>query len=154
MRMPAVSPAESRLMIDLRISPRTTPTQAAREFGEAINAIRIEHPELDIAWEMKLSIPGSSTDPGNWIIQSAKRAWEYLEQRPHEPISGNSGATDANILRSRGIPTARIGMDRIGQDAPMALDFPAGMNVVDLREMERMTKLLIYMIIETCTNNH
>jgi acetylornithine deacetylase/succinyl-diaminopimelate desuccinylase-like protein len=152
MRMPAVSSAEARLMVDLRISPRTTPAQAAREFGEAMQTIRAEHPELDVDWEMKLAIPGTFTDPDNWIIQSAIRAWEHLEQRVHEPIRQNSGATDANILRSRGIPTARIGMNRIGTDAPLVLDFPAGMNVVDLREMERLTKHLIYMIVETCTN--
>jgi acetylornithine deacetylase/succinyl-diaminopimelate desuccinylase-like protein len=151
MRMPAVSSAECRMMVDLRISPDTSPNQAAKEFSAAITAIRRQHPEIDVEWDMVLSIPGTSTNPENWIIQSATRAWEYLVERPHEPISMNSGATDANILRSRGIPTARVGMDRIGDDAPLALDFSSGMNVVDLREMERLTKLLIYTIVETCS---
>ena len=52
---------------------------------------------------MILSIPGSCTDPKNWIIQSCVRAWEFVENQKHMPRTGTSGATDANILRNRGI---------------------------------------------------
>ena len=55
-----------------------------------------------MAWEMILSIPGSFTDPHNWIIQSCMRAWEFVESKKHAPRTKTSGATDANILRRRG----------------------------------------------------
>jgi hypothetical protein len=42
-------------------------------------------------------------------------------------------------------------MDRIGPGAPLPLDFPSGMNVADVREMERLTRHLVHMIINTCT---
>ncbi len=53
---------------------------------------------------MILSIPGSFTDPQNWIIQSCMRAWEFVENKKHLPRTKTSGATDANILRRRGNP--------------------------------------------------
>ena len=62
---------------------------------------------------MILSIPGSSTDPHNWIVQSCMRAWELVENKKHTPRTETSGATDANILRAAGIPTARLGMPRL-----------------------------------------
>lgn len=150
-RMASVSPAACRLTVDLRISPRTTPAQARAEFAWFVAQLRQAHPELDLSWDMVLSIPGTETDQGSWIVGAAVAAWEDVAGRPHEPIVANSGATDANILRSRGVPTARIGMDRIGADAPMALDFPAGMNVADRREMLRLTRHLVHVIVNTCT---
>jgi hypothetical protein len=61
-----------------------------------------------------------------------------------------SGATDANILRSRGIPTARIGMPKVS-GTPFEVDFARGMNTVDVRDMERLTRLLVAAAIDTCT---
>ncbi|MFG1687808.1 M20 family metallopeptidase [Nonomuraea sp. NPDC049269] len=150
-RTASLSPASCRFHVDLRISPRTTPMRAKREFGAAIDRIRAAHPDIDLDWEMTLAIPGSHTPESDWIVRAAKAAWEELEGRPHEPILGNSGATDANILRQWGIPTVRTGMDRIGEDAPMALDFPAGMNVVDVRQARKLTRALIHTIVNTCT---
>ncbi|MFC5754224.1 M20 family metallopeptidase [Actinomadura rugatobispora] len=150
-RTASLSPATCRFHVDLRISPRTTPMQAKREFAEAIDRIRAAHPGIRLDWEMTLAIPGTQTPEDNWIVTAAKAAWEDLEGRPHEPILNNSGATDANILRARGIPTARTGMDRIGDDAPMRLDFPAGMNVVDVREARKLVRALVHTIVDTCT---
>ncbi|GAA4730906.1 M20/M25/M40 family metallo-hydrolase [Nocardioides endophyticus] len=141
--MPAVSPASCVLRIDLRTSPDTSPNEVRREFGELVERIRARHPELDLDWDLVLAIPGTRTAQDAPVIAAAVAAWEAERGRPHEPILANSGATDANILRGRGVPTARIGMDRIGPDAPLALDFPSGMNVVDVREMERLTRWLV-----------
>ncbi|MEU6751032.1 peptidase dimerization domain-containing protein [Spirillospora sp. NPDC046719] len=150
-RTASLSPATCRFHVDLRISPRTTPMQAKREFAEAIGTILAAHPGIRLDWEMTLAIPGTETPEDDWIVRAAKTAWEELEGRPHEPILANSGATDANILRARGIPTVRTGMDRIGDDAPMRLDFPAGMNVVDVREARRLVRALVHTIVDTCT---
>jgi acetylornithine deacetylase/succinyl-diaminopimelate desuccinylase-like protein len=150
-RMASVTPALCRFMVDLRTSPRSTPAQVRREFLAALGEIAGAHPELDVQCDMVLAIPGTHTPPDAPVVAAAIQAWEDLSGRPHQPITANSGATDANILRSRGLPTARIGMDRIGPDAPVALDFPAGMNVVDIREAVRLTRHIVHTAITLCT---
>ncbi|RKN12808.1 M20 family metallopeptidase [Streptomyces radicis] len=150
MRMPAVSSSAVRFMVDLRVGPDTPPNLARREFAAAMREISARHQGLDISWEMVLAIPGTATPTDDAVVQAAIRAWEAEEGRPHEVIRENSGATDANILRGRGIPTARIGMTRIGPDAPVPLDFPSGMNVVDIREMTRLTRHLIRTALDVC----
>ncbi|WP_280463403.1 M20/M25/M40 family metallo-hydrolase [Nocardia carnea] len=150
-RMAAVAPALCRFMIDLRTSPRSTPAQVRREFGAAMAAITAEHPDIEVDWDMVLAIPGTHTPSDSPVVAAAIAAWEAETGRPHEPIVANSGATDANILRARGLPTARLGMDRIGPDAPLALDFPSGMNVVDIREAVRLTRAIVHTAITLCT---
>jgi hypothetical protein len=70
------------------------------------------------------------------------RAWEAASQRQHIPIRDNSGATDANILRARGIPTARVGMPKVS-DPHRTVDFALGMNLVDIDAMRRLTEILV-----------
>jgi len=149
-RMAAVTTAACRLMIDLRLSPRTSPMQAKREFAAAIDAIRADLPDVTVTWRPVLAVPGAATDQDSWLCRSAIAAWESAEGRAHQPITGNSGATDANILRSRGIPTVRVGMPKVAE-APFAIDFTAGMNTVDVREMQRLTRYLIHVAIDTVT---
>jgi acetylornithine deacetylase/succinyl-diaminopimelate desuccinylase-like protein len=149
-RMASVTPAACRLLVDLRLSPRTTPMQAKREFAAALDRIRAELLGLEMTFEMVLAIPGTSSDPRIQPCRSAIAAWEALEGRDHEVILGNSGATDANILRSRGIPTVRIGMPKV-TDAPFEIDFAMGMNTVDVREMVRLTRFLVRVAVDTIT---
>lgn len=149
LRMPAVSPHECRLRIDLRTTPDQTPCDVQAELKNFVGRVAAAH-GIDVDVEMVLAIPGTRTPHTNWIVRSAIAGWEAEEGRPHEPIVGNSGSTDANILRSRGIPTARIGMDRIGSDAPLPLDFPAGMNVVDVRGMAKVTRTIVRIAVSTC----
>ena len=149
-RMAAVTPAACVLRVDLRIGPGTSPMAAKREFMAALDTIRAGTPGLDVDAEMILAIPGTASDPDGWVCRSAVAAWEAFEGRPHEVIRGNSGATDANILRNRGVPTVRIGMPKI-TEAPREIDFPFGMNAVDVREMERLTRLLVRTAIDTVT---
>ncbi|MEU6749652.1 hypothetical protein ABZ914_25845 [Spirillospora sp. NPDC046719] len=151
-RMAAVTTAACKLRVDLRLSPRTTPMQAKREFLAALDAIKADHPGVDAGAELILAIPGTASDPDGWACRSAIASWEALEGRPHEVIRGNSGATDANILRGRGVPTARIGMPKV-TDAPFEIDFSRGMNTVDLREMERLTRLLVRTAVDTLTRS-
>jgi acetylornithine deacetylase/succinyl-diaminopimelate desuccinylase-like protein len=151
-RLAAAAPAACRLMVDLRLSPRTTPMQAKREFGAAVDEIRAELPGVSVTWRPVLAIPADTTDPGSWVCRSAIAAWEQIEGRSHEPILGNSGATDANILRSRGIPTVRVGMPKVAE-APFPIDFTAGMNTVDVREMMRLTEHLVRVAIDTVTRS-
>jgi acetylornithine deacetylase/succinyl-diaminopimelate desuccinylase-like protein len=147
---PTFVPAACDLYLDLRISPRTSVPEVRRQFEDAMAGLRRRHPEIRLTWDMLLAVPGTHTDPGNWIVQSCMRGWEDIEGRPHAPRTNQSGATDANILRGHGVPTARVGMARVPDDAPMPDDFSKGMNVVSLREMERLTRCLVYVIVDTC----
>ncbi|MCF7548024.1 hypothetical protein [Pseudonocardia sp. WMMC193] len=146
-RLASATSALCRFTVDLRTSPRQTPAEVRREFGAEMDRIRAAYPEIELDWDMVLSVPGTATPTDAPVVRAAVAAWEEAEGRPHVPIVANSGATDANILRNRGIPTARIGMDRIGPDAPIPLDFPAGMNVVDVREAERLARHLIHTVV-------
>ncbi|MFI0355725.1 M20 family metallopeptidase [Actinomadura sp. 9N407] len=155
-RMAAVTPAACLLRVDLRLAPSTTPMQAKREFAAALEEIRAESPGLDVSAELILAIPGTRTDPGSWVCRSAIAGWEAFEGREHEVIGGNSGATDANILRSRGLPTVRIGMPKVTEAPPgidSAIDFSLGMNTVDVREMERLTRHLVRTAVDTVTRS-
>jgi acetylornithine deacetylase/succinyl-diaminopimelate desuccinylase-like protein len=147
---PAFVPTACNLYVDLRVSPRTDPMEVKHQLGEALRRIQAAHPGLDLEWEMILSIPGTHTDPQNWIVQSLMRAWEAREGRPHAARGGTSGATDAAILRGRGIPTARLGL-------PRAVPPPAypgfSMGVAHVPAMQRLTECLVYAIVDTCTRD-
>jgi acetylornithine deacetylase/succinyl-diaminopimelate desuccinylase-like protein len=146
---PVFIPAACHFYVDLRISPRVSPMDAKRQFGAAIDRIAKANPDLTIDWEMILSIPGSFTDPDNWIIRSCVRAWEYVEKQPHKPRSGTSGATDANVLRANGIPTARLGMPRVrSADGRERSIF--SMDTSHVAGMKQLTKCLVYAAIDTC----
>ncbi len=147
---PAFNPALAALYVDLRISPRTDPMDAQRQLAEALDGIKQRFPEIALDCEMILAIPGSHTVPENWIIQSCIRAWEQVEGRPHVARAGTSGATDANILRSWGIPTARLGMPRSKDNSA-----PGGftMEYCPVSGMKQLTKCLIYAIVDTCTRS-
>lgn len=147
---PAFVPANCNLYVDVRVGPRTDPMEVKWQFGEALAEIRRAHPEIDLEWEMILAIPGTSTDPNNWIVQSCVRAWEYVEGKKHAPRSGTSGATDANILRGWGLPTARLGMPRL-KDAPAPRRPVFSMEVSNISGMAQLTKCLVYAIVDTCT---
>jgi hypothetical protein len=84
------------------------------------------------------------------VCAAATAAWEDVEGAAHTPVLGASGATDANILRARGIPTVRVGMPKVGQ-GPYPMDFTVGMNTVDVREMYRLTRLLVHTAVDTLT---
>ena len=148
---PTYIPAACDIYLDVRLSPRTTVGDFRQQFGEVADAIRARHPEVEIDWKQLLIVPGTHTDPANWIIQSCMRGWEAVEGRSHESRRNQSGATDANVLRGLGVPTARVGMPRVGDDAPVPDDFSKGMNVVDVEDMVRLTRVLAYCIIDTCT---
>lgn len=153
-RLAAATPARVRMRCDVRIVPGRSPESLRREFTAAVDEIRGRHPGLDVSTEMVLAIPGSATPPGSWVVRSTVAAWEAIEGRAHEPQRGTSGATDANILRNRGIPTVRIGMPKVAgsEDAavPFEVDFARGMNTVDVREMERLTRLLVRVAVDVC----
>lgn len=141
-RMAAVVPAVARLRADLRLAPGQSPLDALREMDVALDALRTGDDAIDVDTELALAIPGSRTDPEHWIVIAAIEAWESVTGRRHEPITATSGATDANILRNRGIPTVRVGLPKV-DDGGVEVDFAAGMNTVDVAALELLTRHLV-----------
>jgi acetylornithine deacetylase/succinyl-diaminopimelate desuccinylase-like protein len=149
----AYIPARCDLYVDLRLSPHLAVADSLGRFEACLAEIAAAEPELDLSSAVITQIPGSRTEPTAWIVESAIAAWEHIEQRPHQPPEDNSGSTDANVLRGRGIPTARLGTPRLTLPAPLPDDFAAGMNTIDVRMMEALTAKLLYIAIDTCTRD-
>ena len=138
-RMPAFTPECARFLIDLRFSPEQKADAVEIEFADVLSKMS---EELGVQTQFKRvqTINASHTSPDDPIIKSAIRVWEEMNDRPHEPFTVMSGATDANILRGGGIPTARIGM---AKSKLPDIDFALGMNSVAVSELRRLTKFLV-----------
>lgn len=145
-RMPSFTPAVCRFRIDLRISPRTTPDEAETAFAAALKTFS-EELNIETTYERLVAIPGASTPENAPIIQQAIASWETVTQKEHRAATGMSGATDANILRGHGIPTARVGL----QKAKIPnIDFQLGMNAVAIKDLYELTVLLVHLAISFC----
>ena len=153
-RMLAVTPAVVRVLVDLRLSPRTSPTEARRELEESLEPLRADGVRVDVV--PLVAVPGTTTAPDHPVVRAVERAWEAVEGRPHEPQTGMSGATDANVLRLRGVPTVRVGMPKVDDPAlepnPVA-DFGVGMNTVDVAWCLRLARLLVRVAVDVCTRS-
>jgi acetylornithine deacetylase/succinyl-diaminopimelate desuccinylase-like protein len=145
---PTFIPAWADLFLDVRVSPRTDPAEVRAQLQTDLNEITQRHPEVDASLDMILAIPASRTDPNNWIIQSCIRAFEDREERRHLPRVGTSGATDAEIIRMWGVPTARLGMAAPTPEPRATLD--SELNSVHLPSMMRYIETLLYAVIDTC----
>lgn len=146
-RMLAVTPACCRIRLDLRTAPGTTPMDVKRELADYVDRLSANL-GLDLELEMVLAVPGTHTSPDARIVRAAVAAWEQTAGTAHEPIPDNSGATDSNILRARGIPTVRVGMPKVTAEA-IEVDFARGMNTVDIRAMRRLCEVLARIVIST-----
>ena len=146
-RLLAVTPAACRIRLDLRIAPGTTPPAAKRELAGYLAHLGNEL-GVELGLELVLAIPGTHTPPGTPFVRAAIDAWERTTGQPHEPVADNSGATDANILRGRGIPTVRVGMPKVVSDQ-FDVDFSRGMNTVDVRAMRRLCEVLARITLST-----
>ena len=142
-RMPSFTPEAARFLIDLRFTPQQNADDVETELTQAIDAFSAD---LDISVTCKRvqKIDASHTSPTDPIIKSTTSVWEHLHGRPHEPFTLMSGATDANILRQHGIPTARIGLAKAKLPN---VDFALGMNCVAISELRRLTKFLTLSVL-------
>jgi len=151
-RMPALVPAAAQLRCDLRLVPGHAPLDAWRELDAALDELRNGDDPIEVTTKLAVGIPGSSTPRDHWVTQAAVAAWEQVAGRPHEFASATSGATDANILRNRGLPTVRIGLPKVQRDGA-ELDFAAGMNTVELDAMELLTRHLVTVAVDVATRS-
>ena len=138
-RMPAFTPECAKFLIDLRFTPEQTPADVEREFAEALAQFSAEH-GLETSYRCTQTINASQTPPTDPVVATAISVWEELHGRSHEPFTVMSGATDANILRGLGIPTARIGL---AKSKLPNVDFALGMNCVAISELRQLTKFLV-----------
>src|SRR5262249_57096993 len=122
------------------------------QFEDAIADIVANNPEIELDCEMTASLPGASTDPQNWIVQSAIRAWEEVEGKPHPTPARTSGQTDISTIRNLGIPTARTGWvstpDKTPDEYRQGL---GGMGVSFPPDLVTTCRKPVYSIIDTCT---
>ncbi|GGB18586.1 hypothetical protein GCM10011492_05540 [Flexivirga endophytica] len=142
-RLAASTSASVRVRMDIRTTPEQTAQSVVREVRNALAPLETE---LGTRFHVRqvASVPASRTDPDAPIVRATIAAWEAVAGERHEPVLANSGATDANILRMRGVPTARVGMPKIQQGpGGRPVDFTLGMNAVDVGEMRRLVEVLV-----------
>lgn len=146
-RLAASTSALVRLRLDVRLTPDQTAPAVLREVRAQL---RVLGEELDVPLVARqvAAVPGTRTDTEAEIVRATTAAWEQVAGCAHEPITANSGATDANILRLRGVPTARVGMPKV-LAAPDGgpVDFTLGMNIVDVNAMRRLVEVFIRTVL-------
>lgn len=146
---PIVSTGRVELLVDLRPPPDLSPAQVQRELQECLNKISHDHAGIETELEMVLAMPGAATPKDNWIVQSMIRAWETIEQRPHQDPQNFSGYTDASAIRQWGIPTARLGAPPRTRPSDPQDTMP--MNRFHVDDAQRLVNVIIRSAIDTCT---
>jgi acetylornithine deacetylase/succinyl-diaminopimelate desuccinylase-like protein len=137
-------PSSAELDIDIRIAPDSSADAVEAQLLAALEKMREADPELDFELTRIVALPGTRTDPKNWIVRTLVDAWEELEGKTHEPIGKGSGASDAAIIRSSGIPTARIGLPPPATPSPFT---GFSMGVADEESMCRLATLLVQPLV-------
>lgn len=145
---PEFVPGVCNLYVDLRTHADAPPLAVKREFAALMDQVRRDNPGLELTWDMTLSVAGSRTEPGHWIVQSCLRAWEANEGRPHAFATRTSGTSDGNVLRNWGIPTARLGLPGHINPEP---GWPPNYDACRAGDLERLTRAYVRVIIDTCT---
>lgn len=151
---PAFPSAVTEIFFDIRVNPRVSPADVKAQFSNFIDDLKKRFPDLDVDWEQYGSVPGGTTDPENWIIQSCKRGWEYVEQKPHGTPDYLAGQTDGAALRRYGVPTARIGWPWPATGAPLPVaEGLGGMGATYIPDLMPCAEKILYALIDTLTRN-
>ena len=142
-RLAASTPAQVRLRLDLRLTTQQTPAGVVREVRDEMRRLS-EQLGVELLVRQVAAIPATHTPPDSPVVRAAVAAFESVAGHPHQITMGNSGATDANILRMRGVPTARTGMPKVTATPDgREIDFTRGMNLVDVRAMRQLAEVLV-----------
>lgn len=148
---PTFTPAVCELTIDLRLAPAAAVGTVLEEFEHRLQWIGTQI-DCDVEWELVHAVPGTHTDPNDPVVTTAVQAWESVTGDRHRAPSHKSGATDANVIRARGVPTVRVGMPRVPPEVmPVPDDFSAGMNVVSLTQVDRLAMVMVRSAVAMCT---
>lgn len=151
---PSFPSAVTEIFFDVRINPRTSPAEVKAQFARFVAEFSARHREIALEWEMYGSAPGGTTDPDNWIIQSARRGWEAIEGRAHPEPEPLGGQTDGAALRRFGVPTARIGWPwpATGSPEPIAEGL-GGMGATYIPDLMPCAHKIAYALIDTLTRD-
>ncbi len=151
---PAFPSAVTEIFFDVRVNPRVSPADVKDQFASFIKDLKNRFPDLDLDWEQYGSVPGGTTDPENWIIQSCKRGWEFIEERPHGTPDYLAGQTDGAALRRYGVPTARIGWPWPATGAPLPVaEGLGGMGATYVPDLMPCAEKILYALIDTLTRS-
>ena len=121
-------------------------------FDGIMDRILKKYPDMKAEWNMYVAMPGGRTTPENWIIQSAIRAAQALEGDKSEEYEGQSaGQTEAGILRTWGIPTARISGAPPNPEMPIDLQKGFTMSGAYAPYLVSAAKVLVHSAIDTLT---
>jgi len=107
---PNWSPSISEVFVDIRSAPGQPAVETARLFERVMERILDANPGMRAEWEMVLSLPGGSTEPQTWIVQSAIRGAQLvdgdksLDYEDCRPVT----QSEAGLLYTWGIPTAKV----------------------------------------------
>lgn len=149
---PGFPSATTELFLDLRINPRTSPGEVRHQFAQFMADLQARHPELDLDWEFYGSLPGGRTDYDNWIIQSAQRGWEVEADEPYLEMPYQAGQTDGAMIRTLGVPTARVGYPWPPATIPPELsEGLGGMGVASIDDVMMGVRTVAYTVIDTLT---
>lgn len=149
---PAFPSAVTEIFFDVRVNPRVSPASVKAQFAAFVEGLKARFSDLDLDWEQYGSVPGGTTDPENWIIQSCKRGWEFIEQRPHGMPDMLAGQTDGAALRRYGVPTARIGWPWPATGAPLPVaEGLGGMGATYIPDLMPCAEKILYALIDTLT---
>lgn len=151
---PAFPSAVTEIFFDVRVNPRVSPASVKAQFADFVSDLKTRFPALDLDWEQYGSVPGGSTDPENWIVQSCKRGWEFIEQRPHGIPDMLAGQTDGAALRRYGVPTARIGWPWPATGAPLPVaEGLGGMGATYIPDLMPCAEKILYALVDTLTRS-
>jgi hypothetical protein len=146
---PAFPSATTEIFLDMRVAGCTTPSGVRHQFRQLIDAIRDQHPDFQIEWEMYCSVPAGLTSQDDWIIQSAQRGWEFEEAQPYLETPLQSGQTDTAIIRALGVPTARVGYPWPPASTPPGFDGLGGMGVASIHDVMKGVRVVAYAVVDT-----
>ncbi|WP_261540348.1 hypothetical protein [Burkholderia multivorans] len=99
----------AKLYADIRTAPLAPPSFGRRVMervmAEAVGSL----PEVEITWRQVAFMPGGSTAPANWIVQSGIRGAMSVDgQRAETYTSAPVGQTEMGYLQRLGVPTAKL----------------------------------------------
>lgn len=149
---PNWSPAISEVFLDMRPGPWMSPMEAKYIFDDVMNGILKKYPGMDAEWEMFTAMPGGRTDPENWIIQSTIRGAQMVDGDTSDTYEAmGAGQTEAGVLRTWGLPTARIGGGATNPELPADLAKGFTMSGAYAPNIVKASRTMLYAIIDTLT---
>jgi hypothetical protein len=151
---PNWSPAITEIFLDMRPAPWTSPMEAKYIFDDMMNGVLRKYPGMQAEWEMYTAMPGGRTDPDNWIIQSAIRGAQAVDGDNSEIYQEQgAGQTEAGVLRTWGLPTARISGGAGNPELPADIARGFTMSGAYAPNLVKASKTMIYAIVDTLTRS-